>query len=420
VANGASKRPVVAAIDMGYGHLRAALSLADLFGVPLHRMEEPPLGDARDAQFWRRTREFYEALTRFSQFPAVSAPLGALVEAITAIPPPWPRRDRSGPTAGTRWMERAARSGAGAQLARHLQETGAPLLATFYAAAILAELHGARNLYCVVTDSDVNRVWAPPEPRTSAIHYFAPTEPARRRLLSYGVLEANVRTTGFPLPDHLVGRDRSRLRGFLAARLGRLAPREHLRARAIADLGALPPAARPPLVVFAVGGAGAQIPLAVRLVRGIAAEVKAERLRLALVAGRREQAARAFREALRDAGLEGHPGALVLYDPDTLAYLRKFHDLLGEADALWSKPSELTFFAALGLPFVCAPPVGVHEKRNRRWAEEQGALLRQHDPGTAGGWLREWVEDGTLARAAWSGYLHLPALGLYEIADALE
>jgi hypothetical protein len=132
--------------------------------------------------------------------------------------------------------------------------------------------------------------------------------------------------------------------------------------------------------------------LAVRLVRGVAEEVKHERLRLALVAGRREKAARALREALRDAGLEGHPGAVVLYDPDTFAYLRKFHDLLGEADALWSKPSELTFFAALGLPFVCAPPVGVHEERNRRWAEEQGALLRQHDPGTAGGWLREWIE----------------------------
>ena len=99
--------------------------------------------------------------------------------------------------------------------------------------------------------------------------------------------------------------------------------------------------------------------------------------------------------------------------------MRKFHDLLAEADALWSKPSELTFFAALGMPFVCAPPVGVHEERNRRWEEEQGALLRQHDPATAGGWLREWVEDGTLARAAWSGYLHLPALGLYEIVDEL-
>ena len=108
-----------------------------------------------------------------------------------------------------------------------------------------------------------------------------------------------MRTTGFPLPDHLVGRDRSRLRTLLASRLGRLAPREHLRTRATADLGTLPSPSRPPLVVFAVGGAGAQIPLAVRLIRGIAAEVKSERLQLSLVAGRREPCGeRRFRQRI--------------------------------------------------------------------------------------------------------------------------
>src|SRR4051812_13594417 len=170
---------------MGYGHLRAAISLADLLGVPLQRMEEPPLGDARDAKFWGRTRELYEALTRFSQLPAVSRPLGALVQAITAIPPPWPRRDRSGASAGTRWRERAPRRGAGALVARHPNDTGAPVLVTFYAPATLTAPHGARNLTCVVTNSDATRVWAPPDPRKSAIRYFAPTEHARRRLLSY-------------------------------------------------------------------------------------------------------------------------------------------------------------------------------------------------------------------------------------------
>jgi hypothetical protein len=45
-------RPVVAAIDMGYGHLRAAAPLADALGVPMLQMDLPPLGDARDAWFW--------------------------------------------------------------------------------------------------------------------------------------------------------------------------------------------------------------------------------------------------------------------------------------------------------------------------------------------------------------------------------
>ncbi|HYR17857.1 MAG TPA: hypothetical protein VEQ15_00100, partial [Myxococcales bacterium] len=154
--------PVVAAIDMGYGHLRAAAPLADALGVPMLRMDLPPLGDARDAWFWWRTRAVYEPLTRWSQAGLVGAPMRALLGRITAIPESG--GDFSGPTPGTRWMERAARGGAGRALADHLRRVGVPLLSTFYAAPILAELHGAERLHCVVTDADVNRVWAPPDP----------------------------------------------------------------------------------------------------------------------------------------------------------------------------------------------------------------------------------------------------------------
>src|SRR5207253_3194292 len=178
-------RPIVAAIDMGYGHLRAAAPLADALGVPMLRMDLPPLGDARDAWFWRRTRAVYEPLTRWSQIGLVGAPLRALLGRITAIPEGGV--DLSAPTAGTRWMERAARGGAGRALAEHLRRTRAPLLSTFYAAPILAELHGAERLHCVVTDADVNRVWAPPDPARSRIRYYVPSEPALRRIESYGV-----------------------------------------------------------------------------------------------------------------------------------------------------------------------------------------------------------------------------------------
>src|SRR6267142_725790 len=104
--------PFVAAIDMGYGHLRAAAPLADALGVPLLLMDLPPLGDARDAWFWWRTRAFYEPLTRWSQVPALGAPLRGLLARITAIPDAGGHL--SGPTAGTRWIERAARAGAAA------------------------------------------------------------------------------------------------------------------------------------------------------------------------------------------------------------------------------------------------------------------------------------------------------------------
>jgi hypothetical protein len=94
--------------------------------------------------------------------------------------------------------------------------------------------------------------------------------------------------------------------------------------------------------------------------------------------------------------------------------------LLAEADILWTKPSEMTFFAALGLPLVLAPAVGAQESYNRRWAVESGAGLAQRDPRFAGEWLAEWLADGTLAGAAWNGFTRLPKRGLFRILRAFE
>jgi hypothetical protein len=411
-------RPVVAAIDMGYGHLRAAAPLADALGVPLLLMDRPPLGQARDAWFWWRTRALYEPLSRWSQVPGLGAPLRELLARITAIPEAG--GDLSAPTAGTRWMERAARAGTGRTLAEHLRETGSALLATFYAAPILAELHGAERLHCVVTDADVNRVWAPPHPAQSRIRYYVPSEPARRRIESYGVAPERIRLTGFPLPHDLVGgREMTALRRNLAARLGRIDPGRAAADAAAKEIGPVPRDESPPLLTFAIGGAGAQVGIAVRLVRALAGALRTRRLALALVAGRRRDVARRLRAAIGAERLTGNSSVEILEERDTLKYLRRFNALLARTDVLWTKPSEMTFFAALGLPVIAAPPVGVHEERNLRWSMELGAALEQGDPDRAGDWLPRWIEDGTLARAAWNGYRRLPRLGLYDIVDDL-
>ena len=93
-------RAVVAAIDMGYGHLRPAAALAGFLGAEVLHLDRPPLGSETDARFWESTRELYEPLTRFSQLPGIGGPLRALLNTITAIPSPWPARDLSGPTRG--------------------------------------------------------------------------------------------------------------------------------------------------------------------------------------------------------------------------------------------------------------------------------------------------------------------------------
>ena len=92
--------------------------------------------------------------------------------------------------------------------------------------------------------------------------------------------------------------------------------------------------------------------------------------------------------------------------------------LLAETDVLWTKPSELTFFGALGLPLILSEPVGIHESYNRRWARERGAGLKQRDPRHAGQWLFEWLEEGVLAAAATAGRSNMPAAGARLIAEA--
>jgi hypothetical protein len=410
------------AIDMGYGHLRAAQPLADLLHTPLHELDRPPMCDDRDIRSWARTRFFHEGLSRACQWPVVGAPFLAVMDGYTYIPPLDEGVDLSRPELGVRGLRRLIDRGLGARMVEQLRESGATLLTTFFAPAIIADAAGL-PAYCVVTDADCHRVWVPRDPGATRIRYLAPSQRVVRRLRAYGVPDENVRLTGFPLPLELLGGpDLPALRTALAARLSRLDPLRRFRGAHAAELAAqLPPtpagaADAPPLIVFAVGGAGAQLPLAHQLVKALAPALRADRLRLALIAGTRRRVADAFSRYASELGL--YRGLEVVFEPEWLPYYRRFNELLARADVLWTKPSEMTFYGALGLPLVLAPPVGSHERYNARWAQENGAGLPQQDVARAASWLREWLDDGVLARAAWAGFRNLPARGVYEIAAA--
>jgi UDP-N-acetylglucosamine:LPS N-acetylglucosamine transferase len=418
--------PLLVAINMGYGHLRPAHALAERLGVPVLEVDRPPLAAPVEQRLWARTRHFYEGLTRFSQLPA-AGPLRGLVGAITDIPELHPYRDLSAATAGVRllrWL--SERRGLGRGTVEAMRASGRPLLTTFFAPAVIADHLGEGEVYCVVTDADINRVWAPFEPARTRIHYLVPSTRAARRLRAYGVPGARIELTGFPLPHELLGGpELPALRENLAARLVRLDPEGVFR-RATREAIAqhLPPLpadqeGRAPLVTFAVGGAGAQANLVPVFLPGMAAALREGRLRLALVAGVRGELADAFERTVEQAGLEPGRHVEILFEPEHAGYFHRFNELLARTDVLWTKPSEITFFAALGLGMVFSWPVGTHERFNRRWAIDAGAGIRQRDPRWAAEWLAEDLADGTLAAAAWSGFMRLPKHGLYKIVDAV-
>lgn len=425
-----SRTPAVVAVEMGYGHLRAGRPLADALGTEVLQVDRAPLVAPGEERLWRRVRRGYEAVSRLSQLPLAGAPLRWALDAITDIPRLHPYRDLSAPTRGARTLDRLVRRGLGEGLLEHLRRTGAPLLTTFYSPAIAADRAGHAPVFCVVTDSDINRIWAPVEPARTRIRYLVPTRRAARRLRAYGVPEDRIAFTGFPLPDALVGGPAlEALRRNLAARIVRLDPSGEVR-RSMPEelahfLGPLPreEEGRPPLVAFAVGGAGAQAGLARRFLPGFRRALERGAIRIALVAGVRPDVEAAFRELLADAGMEGLAPAdgrgpiEILRAPSFSEYYDRFNALLARTDVLWTKPSELTFYGALGLPLVLGPPVGVHERYNRRWARESGAGLKQRDPRFAAEWMADWLSDGVLAAAAWAGYMRLPKFGLQRILE---
>jgi UDP-N-acetylglucosamine:LPS N-acetylglucosamine transferase len=416
--------PLVVAIEMGYGHLRAAEPLATALGVDVLHADRPPLAGGDEQRLWSQARLGYELACRVSQIPYVGAPLRSAIEALTAIPHLHPFRDLSAPTAAARVVDKLAERGLGRGLVERLRSTGEPLLTTFFTPAVIADRAGVDRIFCVVTDSDINRVWAPVEATRSRIAYLAPSVRVKQRLRAYGVPDERIHLTGFPLPHALVGGpELPALRRNLAMRLARLDRHGvfHEQYRDELDsLGAVePPGTRgAPRITFAVGGAGAQSELAERFLPSFRAPLEAGRLRLSLVAGVRPEVAESFRTVIRSAGLDG--GVEILFATDLSDYFRQFNALMADTDVLWTKPSELAFYAALGLPLLFAPPVGVHEQYNQRWVMEAGAGLVQRDPAHAAEWIEDWLNDGTLASAAWSGYRRLPKLGLYRILDAVR
>ena len=411
---------------MGYGHLRPARTIARQIGTEVMHADRPPLADVEEQRRWQATRRFYEMVTRVSSLSLVGTPLRVLLNSITDIPHLHPFRDLSSPTLGVKLLEHAAQSGLGRSLVAYLQERDLSLVTTFYSPATFADFHGYDRIFCVVTDSDINRVWAPINPKSSKICYLAPSGRAVRRLRSYGVAPTQIELTGFPLPDALVGGPEApTLVRNLLRRLARLDPKGVFRrqfARDLEPLGVLPEVEDPPRLAFAVGGTGAQAELSGLFLPSLKPLLKNRQLRLTLVAGVRDDVRARFEHELVRNGLSSEldKSIDVLHEPDLDRYFDRFDDLLAETDVLWTKPSELVFYAGLGIPLLLAPPVGIHESYNLRWVRENGAGLKQRDPRVVGERIQEHLSDGNLAAAAWAGYRRLPNRGLYRIADRLK
>lgn len=413
-------------VDMGYGHSRAAYALKDLSCGVVTTSNNYPGIPKEDRKTWKEMRELYEAMSRLHTTPIVGGMLFAPIAKIEEIPKFYPRRDLSHVNFALTQAYRLIENGLGKHLARTLEANPLPVVCTHPIPAFAMEVHGyPGDIWCVPTDADVARAWVPKDSKRSRIKYFCANGRLMQRLALYGVRENQLYLTGFPLPKELIGGERSTvIRHDLLARLCNLDPNELFldrhRKTIAATLGASACTYRKThtlTILYAIGGAGAQRGVGREILKSMAIRLKRGEVKIRLSAGTRADVLKYYQQTLKELNIK--QGVEFIFSHDRAEYFSQFNNALHDTDILWTKPSELAFYTALGLPVIMSNPLGVQEQFNATWLKYVGGGMMQDDVRYANEWIFDWIASGGLARAAWNGFVEAPTHGTYRIEDLL-
>ena len=415
----------VATADMGLGHQRAAYPLRDIAEGGVLTLGRAENTSPAEHKLWERLRKSYEFLSRTKSWPIIGNTVFGVLDRIQNIPPFYPIRDMSNPSFQVNWLRRLLDGGMCRGMLEKIREKPLPLITTFYAPAIAADLAGYSRVYSVICDAEVNRVWVAEKPLTSKITYLAPCGRAVRRLNQYGVPNERIWLTGFPIPIELLGdKDLSALRWDFAQRLRYLDPTDRfwpLHGLNVSHfLGAKNcrfARKRVLTITFGVGGAGAQVDIAYKVARSLREHIARGDIGYNILAGIRPEVAAHLESMKKELAL---PQVNVVFGKTLDEYFAGFTQCMRTTDILWTKPSELSFYCGLGIPIIMAPHIGSQEDYNQAWLLEIQAGFPQQDPQYTDQWLLDLVKAGRLADAAWDGFLKARKYGTYKIHEILR
>jgi hypothetical protein len=422
----------VIAVDMGYGHQRTAYPLRDLSpdGAVLLANNYPGMPDG-DKLVWQRTRQLYEFISNVQRIPVVGDSAFKGFDIFQRILRFYPRRDLSDADWRARIIHSKIAKGWGRDLITKLKERAPalPIVTSFFVPAFMAELFEyPGEIYCVICDTDIARAWASSDPNSSRIKYFTPDERVVERLGLYGVRSENIFQTGYPLPmENIGGEGLEVVRADLARRLANLDPTrkyfERYGSLVKEKLGAVPLQSGHPLtILFSIGGAGAQKEIAATLLGSLEGKIRRGEVRVVVSVGIKRGVRDYLWAKVAQLGLAARLGTSIdiLFAADTVEYFREFSLALRKTDVLWTKPSELSFYTALGLPVVIAPPLGSQEQANREWLLRLGSGTLQDDPRYADEWFFDLLDSGWFAEAAMQGFVEGDKLGTSNITRIIR
>lgn len=410
------KKAWVTTLNMGYGHQRTAHTLKFLAEdiVICNEYKGIP---GRDSQIWKKSRSFYEFISRFKKVPILGGLAFSAFDSFQAIDKFYPKRDLSKPSFTLKQTQSFIKKGWGEDLIEKLKKYPLPMINTFFTPAFMAEFFNYPcDIFCVICDADVARTWAPFNSKKSRIKYFAPNKRVVERLKFYGVDAKNIFLTGYPLPLENIGDESMKtLKEDLRHRMLNLDPYksylEKYQGLVEQKLGRLPEKSNHPLtIMFAVGGAGAQKEIGVQIFNSLKEKIKNKKVRLILVAGVRKRVRDYFEE-----NTQRYENVSIIFGESISEYFDKFNKALRKTDILWTKPSELSFYSALGVPIIIAPTIGSQEEFNERWLTKSGFGILQENPEYTSEWMFDWLEKGYFAEIAMEGFIEGRQLGSLNI-----
>lgn len=425
--NQISKKAWIVSADMGYGHQRAVYPLKNIAEERLITVGSSEDISKSEQKLWKRLLNAYEFFSRAKGIPVIGPPFFSMLDSLMRIPSFYPMRNLSNTTFQVNLLESLIEKGLCKGMLEKTATKNLPVVTSFYASAIASDKKGFNKVFCIICDADINRVWVAKDPWESKIEYFAPCGKAAQRLKAYGVPEERIHLTGFPLPIELLGDEKlSVLKKDLAQRLFYLDPKGKFWARHgrnveyfLGKENCVFKNDRKLTITYAVGGAGAQIETGKEIAKSLKEKIKAGEITLNLVAGIRKEVNDFFLAVKKDIDPDGE-NIKIIYAESLHEYFDKFNKTLHNTDILWTKPSELSFYCALGIPIIMSPIIGSQEKFNRKWLREIQAAMKQEKPDYTDQWLYDLLSRGTLAESAWDGFLKARKLGTFKIHQVLE
>jgi len=423
----------VISVNMGYGHQRTAEPLRDL-GEIINANDYEGI-PKKDKTIWQSMQQFYGFISRFSRIPLIGKATFSIYDRFQKIFSFYPKREISEPNFILKQIYSLFKKGWGRDLIENckLKIENLPLISTFFIPAFMAEYFNyPGEIFCVVCDADISRTWVSLNPSQSKIKYFAPTERVVERLKLYGVKKENIFLTGYPLPVENITANPSAggleiLKEDLRNRILNLDPQkkyfQKYKVLIEEKLGKLPEISNHPLtILFSVGGAGAQKEIGIKILKCLIWQIKQGRIKVILSAGIRKKVKEYFEKEINKIYRGRTPvnsGVEILFGTDIEDYFQKFNFALRKTDILWTKPSELSFYSALGLPIIIAPAIGSQEEFNMRWLLKSGFGVLQENPRYTRQWLFDWLNRGYLAEAAMEGFVEGEKLGIFKISQII-